>query len=198
VAATRGGRPFDAKTGDAILDATIQLVIEGGFGRLRVDAVAARAGVSKATIYRRWRSKSELLHAMLSRIEETVQRPDTGDLRTDLQVLLRGAVDEFVESESAQLMPQLSAEAQFNPDVRALLHSYARERRAAAGEIFERAGARGELRDDLDLEVVIDMLTAPIFIRKLITGGPIDSHVIDETIELLLRGVLRGDDGRGG
>jgi AcrR family transcriptional regulator len=193
VVAAKGGRPFDAKTGDAILDATIQLVIEGGFGRLRVDAVAARAGVSKATIYRRWRSKSELLHAMLSRIKETVQSADTGDLRTDLQALLRGAVDEFVHSESAQLMPQLSAEAQFNPEVRELLHSYARERRGVAREIFERAGARGELRDHLDLEVVIDMLTAPIFIRTLITGDPIDTHAIDETIDLLLRGILRGD-----
>jgi len=192
VVVNRGGRPFDAQTGQAILDATTQLLIEVGYGRLRVDAVAARAGVSKATIYRRWRSKSELLRATLSQVEETVPIADTGDLRRDLQALMRTAVVEFVDSEAADLMPQLSAEAQIDPEVREFLHSYARTRRGAVREILERAQHRGDVRDDLDLEVVIDMLTAPIFVRKLITGASINTRAIDDAIDVVLRGVLPG------
>lgn len=193
VVVAKGGRPFDAQTGQAILDATTQLLIEVGYGRLRVDAVAARAGVSKATIYRRWRSKSELMRATLSRIEEPAETIDTGDLRGDLQSLMRGAVDEFVDSDAAHLMPQLSAEAQIDPEVREFLHSYARTRRGGVREILERARDRGVLRDDLDLEVVIDMLTAPIFIRKLITGDPITTRAVDDAIDMLLRGVLQAE-----
>lgn len=192
---TRGGRPFDAQTGQAILDATTQLLIEVGFGRLRVDAVAARAGVSKATIYRRWRSKSELMRATLSRLKETVETSDTGDLRNDLQALMRAAVDNFIDSEDAHLMPQLSAEAQYDPELRELLHSYARTRRGAVREILERARERGDLREDLDFDVAIDMLMAPIFIRKLITGDAITIGAMDAAIEMLLRGVLPGAAG---
>lgn len=191
VETAKGGRPLDPQAGQAILDATTQLLIEGGFRRLSVDAVATRAGTSKATIYRRWRSKSELLRATLARLKETTEGTDTGDLHSDLQAFLRAAVDHFVDSEGAHLMPQLCAEAQFDPEIRELLHSNSRLRRDVVRQILERARGRGELRDDLDFEVVIDMLTAPIFIRKLITGAPIDAHVTDEAVELLLRGIAR-------
>lgn len=183
------GRPRDEGAGQAILDATTQLLIEGGFGRLSVDAVAARAGVGKATIYRRWSSKAELIRATLARFKDAAQSVDTGDLRTDLQEFLRLSVEEFVESPAAHLMPQLAAEAQSDPEVRELLNQYAKGRRGVIGDILQRAEARGELRGDLDLEVVIDMLIAPIFVRKLITGAPITSEATDEAIDQLLRGV---------
>ena len=191
VVATKGGRPRSAQADLAILDATTQLLIEGGFGRLSVDAVAARAGVGKATIYRRWRSKPELLRATLARIKETTEGTDTGDLRSDLRAFLHAMVDHFVDTEAAHLMPQLAAEAQFDPELRALLHSNSRVRRAAVREILERARSRGELREGLDLEVAIDLLTAPIFIRKLITGAPINSQTADQAVEMLLRGIVR-------
>jgi AcrR family transcriptional regulator len=192
VVATKGGRPRSPQADQAILDATTQLLIEGGFGRLSVDAVAARAGVGKATIYRRWRSKPELLRATLARIKETTEGTDTGDLRSDLRAFLRAMVDHFVDSEAAHLMPQLAAEAQFDPQLRELLYSNSRARRDVVRQILERARLRGELRDDLDFEVVIDLLTAPIFIRKLITGAPINAHATDEAVEMLLRGIVGG------
>lgn len=191
--AGRGGRPRDAEADQAILDATTQLLIEGGFGRLSVRAVAARAGVGKATIYRRWPSKTELLRATLAGIDarETAEAADTGDLRGDLRALLRAMAVHFVDSEAAHLMPQLAAEAQFDAELRALLHSYAATRRDLAHRILERARDRGELRDDLDAEVVVDLITAPVFIRKLITGGAINAQVTDAAVDVVVRGIAR-------
>lgn len=175
----------------AILDATTQLLVEGGFGRLSVDAVAARAGVGKATIYRRWRSKPDLLRAALARFEDAVPAVDTGALRTDLREFLRSSVEEFVDSPAARLMPQLAAEAQHDPALRDLLHAYATVRRGVIRDILDRARRRGDLRDDLDTDVVVDMLMAPIFIRKLITGAPIEASATDAAIDMLLRGIAR-------
>lgn len=188
----KGGRPRNAHADLAILDATTQLLIEVGFARLSVNAVAARAGVGKATIYRRWRSKTELLRTTLARIKEATEGTDTGDLRRDLQAFLRASVEHFVDSEGAHLMPQLCAEAQFDAELRALLHANSRSRRDVVHQILDRARRRGELRDNLDFEVIVDMLTAPIFIRKLITGAPVDTRATDEAVDLLLGGIVRG------
>jgi AcrR family transcriptional regulator len=193
VVAGKGGRPRDVQADEAILDATTRLLIEGGFGRLSVRAVAARAGVGKATIYRRWPSKTELLRATLARIDarETAEAADTGDLRGDLRALMRTMAVHFVDSEAAHLMPQLVAEAQFDHDLRELLHSYAEGRRNLAHQVLERARRRGELRVDVDPEVVVDLITAPVFIRKLITGGPITEKVTDGAVELIVQGIAR-------
>lgn len=188
----KGGRPRDAQADLAILDATTELLIECGFGRLSVDAVAARAGVGKATIYRRWRTKSELLHAALARIEETPDVADTGDLRGDLRALLRWLVEHFVDSQAADLMPLLVTEARFDPELRELRHEFARQGRGVVRQILERAKLRGELRDGLDLEVAVDMLIAPIFIRKLITDAAVDTRATDEAIDMLVNGIAAG------
>jgi hypothetical protein len=125
-------------------------------------------------------------------MRESTEGTDTGGLRSDLQAFLRAAVDHFVDSEAAHLMPQLCAEAQFDPEIREVLHANSRMRRDVVRQILERASRRGELRDDLDFEIMIDMLTAPIFIRKLVTGAPINARTTDEAVEMLLRGIVRG------
>jgi AcrR family transcriptional regulator len=187
--AAKGGRPRSAAADQAILDATTRLLIEGGFRRLSVDAVATRAGVGKATIYRRWRSKSELLRATLARVEETPEFVDSGNLRRDLQALLRWLVEHFVDSDAADLMPLLVTESRFDPALRDLRNSVSQRGRDVVRQILDRARSRGDLADDLDLEVVIDMLIAPIFIRRLITGAPITTHDTDAAVDLLLHGI---------
>lgn len=187
--APKGGRPRSAEADQAILEATVQLLIEGGFRRLTVDAVATRAGVGKATIYRRWRSKSELLRATLARVEETPEFVDSRNLRSDLQALLRWLVEHFADSEAADLMPLLVTESRFDPDLRDLRDSVSQQGRDVVHQILDRARSRGELADDLDLEVVIDMLIAPIFIRRLITSAPITTQDTDAAVDLLLHGI---------
>lgn len=183
------GRPRDPQADQAILDAATELLIEVGFGRLSVDTVASRAGVGKATIYRRWRSKTELLRAALGLLPEPDASSDAGDLRSDLKSLLAAEVANFVESDAGDLMPQLIAEAHFDPELRGVLHAKSQARRAVVRQVLERAQQRGELRDGLDLEVAIDMVTAPIFIRRLITDAPITPEATDEAVEILIRGI---------
>lgn len=199
-APNRGGRPRDAQADTAIVAATIELLGEVGFRRLTVSAVAARAGVGKATIYRRWPAKGDLLRASLATLRESTEGTDTGDLRADLQAMLRSSVDHFVDSAAAQLMPQLCAEAEFDPGLRAVLHANSEDRRGALHAVLARARERGELRDDLDLEVVVDMLIAPIFVRRLVTGAPVTTEATDAAIDALLTGIVahRSDIGCSG
>ena len=187
--AAKGGRPRSAEADQAILDAATRLLIEVGFGRLTVDAVAARARVGKATIYRRWRSKSELVRATLARVEETPEFGVSRNLRGDLQALLRWLVEHFVDSDAADLMPLLVNESRFDPELRDLRNAVSQQGRDIVRQILDSAQSRGELADDLDLEVVIDMLIAPIFVRRLISGAPVTTQATDTAVDLLLHGI---------
>jgi AcrR family transcriptional regulator len=185
----RVGRPRDERAEKAIIDATIALVGEVGFGNLTVDAVAARAGVGKATIYRRWSSKPELLLAALNCIAHEVDAPDTGSLVGDLAGLWGNIADHVRNSEAGRAMPSLVAEAECNPELRAVLHRFVDRRRAVTRGVLERAQQRGEVRDDIDLELVIDMFSGPIFYRRLLSGAPIHRSDGERFVQLLLTGI---------
>ena len=102
------GRPRDARAGRAILDATLELIAERGVHAFRTEDVAARAGVGKGAIYRRYRSKDELVTAAVAAlVREEIAVPDTGTTRDDLLVLMRGAVDLYRRSLPARLLPNL-------------------------------------------------------------------------------------------
>ncbi len=101
------GRPRDERADRAILAATLELMAENGAHDLRMDDVAARAGVGKATIYRRYRSKDELITAAIAGLVSEITVPDTGRTRADLLALMRGAVDVYRGSLEAAVMPSL-------------------------------------------------------------------------------------------
>jgi AcrR family transcriptional regulator len=185
----RVGRPRDENAEKAIIDATVALVGEVGFGNLTVDAVAARAGVGKATIYRRWTSKEELLLSALSCLSHEVDAPDTGSLAGDLAGLWGNIADHVRTSEAGRAMPSLVAEAECNPDLRAVLHRFVDSRRAVTRALLHRAQARGEVRDDIDVELAIDMFSGPIFYRRLLSGAPIRRSDGERAVELLLNGI---------
>jgi AcrR family transcriptional regulator len=173
VPARRVGRPRDERAEKAILDATVALVGEVGFGNLTVDAVAARAGVGKATIYRRWASKEELVIAAVTCLRAGIEAPDTGSVVDDLAGYWAAMADYVRTSEGGKVMPALVAEAACNPALGDLLHRFVDERRARVRKILTRAQERGEVRDDIDLELVIDMFSAPVFYRRLLSGAPL-------------------------
>ena len=101
------GRPRDERADKAILTATLELMAESGVHDLRVDEVAGRAGVGKATIYRRYRSKDDLITAAIAGLVSEITVPDTGRTRADLLVLMRGAVKVYRGSVEAAVMPSL-------------------------------------------------------------------------------------------
>ncbi len=185
------GRPRDEQASEEILGAAVALLTEQGFGSVTVDAVAQRAGVSKATIYRRWPTKEALLlgaaHCLSGGPPEV---PDTGSLREDLRVLLVSFTTVLGEGLPGEILPELVAESTRRPEIRALLAEFAAERRQRWNVVLARAEARGELRPGLDREVVVDCLTGPLFTRLLVTGKPLDAALAGQVVDVVLAGAL--------
>jgi AcrR family transcriptional regulator len=183
------GRPRDAAADRAILDATLELMAERGVSELRVDDVAVRASVGKATIYRRYRSKEELVAAAVNGVVSEIHIPDTGSTEGDVRALMRNAVDVYRDSQLAGLMPSLVEAMRRDPQIaRAHRRGFLAKRRAALRAVLERGVERGDLRADLDYELALAVLGGPLFYRLLITGGRIDQQLADGVTELMIRG----------
>jgi AcrR family transcriptional regulator len=167
----RPGRPRSAEAHAAILRAALELALEGGLQGLSMEAIAARAGVGKATIYRRWKSKEALFADALQSIALSPEVPDTGTARGDFAATSARAVGRM-PPQAFRMVPRLFAEASDDAELlEALQTALLRPRRAAIGEILRRGVERGELRADLDVELVTEMLIGPAMMRVLTSGG---------------------------
>ena len=186
------GRPREVRVDGAILAATLELVAEVGIHDFRMDDVAERAGVGKAAIYRRYRSKDELVTATVAALVSEITVPDTGSTREDLLALMRGAVEVYGDPIKAGVMPSLvGAMPQRAELARAVRDGFLSQRRAALRAVLDRGVARGDLRADLDVELALDVLGGALFYRLLVTGGPIDGDLAEGVAELILRGFAR-------
>jgi AcrR family transcriptional regulator len=183
------GRPRDERADRAILAATLELMAELGVNDLRTDEIANRAKVGNATIYRRYRSKEELVTAAIASLVSEITVPDEGSTRDDLLALMRGAVEVYTGSLAGGLMPSLVAEMRRSPELaRTVRERFLAGRRGALREVLERGVLRGDLDSDLDYELALDVLGGPLFYRLLITGGPIDERLAEGVVELILSG----------
>jgi AcrR family transcriptional regulator len=188
------GRPKDKRADRAIVAAALELMAESGVRDLRMDDVAERAGVGKATIYRRYRSKTALISDAVATLVSEITIPDTGSTRADLLALMDQAVGLYSGPLAPRLMPSLLEEAQRNPELANTLRSgFLTRRRAALSAVLRRGMGRGDLARDLDLELALDVLGGPLFYRLLVTGGPIDQPLAEGIVELILRGFRPAD-----
>jgi AcrR family transcriptional regulator len=186
------GRPRDARAGRAILTAALELMAERGVRDLRMDDVAERAGVGKATIYRRYRSKDALVSDAIATLVSEIAIPDTGSTRADLLALMRQAVELYSGSLAARLMPAVLEETRRNPGLATTVRDeFLAGRRAALGLVLKRGVRRGDLRRGLDLELALDVLAGPLFYRLLVTGGPIDERLAEGVVDLIMAGFAR-------
>jgi AcrR family transcriptional regulator len=174
------------------------LIAERGVHGFRTEDVAARAGVGKGAIYRRHPSKDDLVRAAVAAlVDEEMVVPDTGSTRADLLALMREAVALYRGSLPGRLMPNLvSAMAERAELAQVVREGFLIRRRLALTEVLRRGVERGDLRPDVDLELVLDVLGGPLFYRLLITGGPIDEQLADGVTELILRGFAPDKPGR--
>jgi AcrR family transcriptional regulator len=184
------GRPRDARIDRAILDATLELMAERGIREFRTEDVAARAGVGKGAIYRRYPSKDTLVTAAVGAlVDDEILVPDTGSTRGDLLALMEEAAELYRGSRPGRLMPDLVGAMAQRPELaRAVRDGFLARRRAALSEVLQRGVERGDLRADLDVELALDVLGGPLFYRLLITGGPIDERLAEGVSDLILRG----------
>lgn len=183
------GRPREARADRAILAAALDLMAERGVHELRMDDVAARAGVGKAAIYRRYRSKDALVADAVAALVSEITVPDTGSTRGDLLALMRDAVEVYTGSVAARAMPSLVETMSRNAELaEAVRDRFLAGRRAALREVLGRGIERRDLAADLDLEFALDVLAGPLFYRLLITGGPIDQELAEGVADLMMRG----------
>jgi AcrR family transcriptional regulator len=167
----RPGRPRSPEAHAAILRAAVELALEGGLRGLSMEAIAARAGVGKATIYRRWKSKEALFAEAVQQMARTPAAPDTGTVRSDIETSTK-AVLEGMTREALRIMPRLLADAADDPALLAAMQdALLTPRRAMIGEILRRGVARGELRADLDVELVTHLLFGSAIAHVLMSGG---------------------------
>ena len=183
------GRPRNAGADGDILDATIDLVRSVGYRGLRVDDVAARCGVAKSTIYRRWPSKPALVAAAVDRLYlGRVTVPDTGSLRSDLLQLLGNSYDLLVAG-PGRLFETLIRESGQRRELTAVVTATMHARRRLYTQVLTRAIARGELAPETDIGLVIDLLLGPLWVRLLVTGEPIGADTAETVVDAVLHGV---------
>jgi AcrR family transcriptional regulator len=189
------GRPRSEAARQAVLAAAAELLLGHGLHAVSMDAVAERAGVSKATIYRWWPKKELLALDMLFREWSAVtpQQYESGLLQTDLVALLRAWSQLAGSRPYGRVVAALLAEARTDPAFSAEYQRRMLEpRRDQARMIFTHAVARGEIPGETNVELAIDLLYGPLYHRLLHAHAPLDDQFVDDLVDLALRGIKPG------
>lgn len=177
------GRPRRPETDAAILRATIDLLRETGYGGLSIGGVAARARVTRPTIYRRWPDKAQLVIDALIKAIPAALAPDTGDTRTDLHHLAHSLVDRLVRTGLAPVVLAVLADSIGRDDLAAPLRGlYLHPRLGAITDVVNRGIARGDLPPDTSPDTARDLLAGPLVYRWLVNGTLTDTD-IDQLVD---------------
>jgi len=193
-AARSPGRPRSAEAHRAILESTLTVLGESGIAGLSIEAVAARAGVGKATIYRRWGSKEELILAALANMSPAGPVPDTGSLEGDLTALAEAQLARLSDSVLPRVAPRALAEAMGDSNLHALvLERMVGPMRAMLSSLVGRAVERGELAPGTDVDHAVDVIHGVIVYRIMLARGDMRSAV--EGLPGRLAATLRGENG---
>jgi AcrR family transcriptional regulator len=189
------GRPRDEELHDVIIHAALETFVEEGLDSASVEGIATRAGVGKATIYRRWHSKEDLISEAIFQCAEAVVAPDTGSTRDDLIALMSKLQSDLSCSIGGQIFPRMVGEVwDATPLGEAFAKAVIRPRRQLILDVLKRGAARGELREGFDAELVADTLSGAVIVRRMVAGPEADGP--SDRIEKLVALVLDGLSGR--
>lgn len=184
-----GGRPRSERAHQAILAAARELLIADGFAAMRLEHVAARAGVGKATIYRRWASKEELAQELLLQLASphiAVVNSDT--TRAELLAAVMNPMRAVTETDFGPviraLLSQIASDPSLGDPFRATV---VQARRDEVARLIERGIARGDLRADADIDLATELLVGPVYFR-LMFGGVLDGDFAERVVDNVLRG----------
>ena len=185
------GRPRDPKLDTAIITATLELLAEGGYAALTMEAVAAQAGVGKATLYRRWAGKEQLVIEAVASLTEQPEPDGRSGVRDELVALLEAVRRKSDSSLAGKIFPRLIGESADNPE---LMQRYREQvldpRRARFRACLQRAVDEGRVRPDLDLDHGIDLIVGPMAYRNLIRRDPApDAGLAGRIVDDVLAGL---------
>ena len=180
------GRPFDASRDAALRAAALELLAETGYDRLTLDSVAARADASKATIYRRWSGKAELVVDALSRIKGSPVVPDTGSLQGDLDTIARSSTDSGNQFDAQVMLGLITALAR-DAELRQVFREQLIDPHMAdIKAVFERAVLRGEVSEDRNLDLLVSLFPALVIHHLLIFGEIPDAQFAEQVVREVL------------
>jgi AcrR family transcriptional regulator len=184
------GRPRSEQSHVAVLRATSELLHEVGLRAMTTEEIAARSGVSKATIYKWWPNKYAVAaEAFLSQMMAEWPDPDTGSATTDLLFALRG-LTAFYSGANGRVFAELIGEAQFDLTVRTELHkNLVLAHRDVSKRVWARGVAAGEFRPDIDPDEAIDLLIGPLLYRRLLGHPHLDDAAADTLVEITMLGL---------
>jgi AcrR family transcriptional regulator len=186
----RPGRPRSEVAEQAILAAAVELVADCGYAGFTVEAVAARAGVARTTVYRRWPGKDELIFDAISAMKGPIPELPGGSVRDELRYLMEKMREGWLDSTHGQMMRRLAAEGGERPDVyRMFRERLVAPRRAATRSVLERGIAEGVIRGDADLATVIDMLAAPIVTAVMTHQQGLTREQVEFVVDTVLAGL---------
>jgi AcrR family transcriptional regulator len=187
----RHSRRRSDHTETKILDAARELLADIGVQQLTIEAVAARSGVAKTTIYRRWRSKEDLaLAVLLSMTEQVVEVPELEDARSELIAFVSRAVDILSSTLMGRVVGGLVSDLATDPALgEAFRDRVIALRLSELDHLVRRGVERGELRNDVDVELLHELLFGPVYHRLLLTGGDLDATFAEQIVDALVPGL---------
>jgi AcrR family transcriptional regulator len=185
------GRPRSRSADKAIVDATLELLAERGFQAATIDAIAARAGVGRNTIYRRWSGKEELIADAIRELGADLDMNEGDDLYSVLLDWIRDFTRVFSDPLFGRILPAVLGELERNPSFAvAYADRVVRPRREALVELLERAAERGELRRGADVDQIVDLLAGAPFVRLLPIGlPPLTERYAEKLLETIWYGI---------
>ena len=186
------GRPRSEPARRALLEAALREFVARGYEAMSLEAIAATAGVSKLTLYRRWDSKLALVREVLHELSDEAPVEDHGSLEENLRVLLREAYRASIASPAGQIMPRFVAEVASHPELREVYQAeILRPRLERLRTLIALACERGELREDLPFTILADMFAGPLFYHLTVLAL-VEPNQSEDVPDLLTQAILRG------
>ncbi len=186
------GRTREDRIDTAVRAAARELLDENGYADLSIGQVAARAGLHRPAIYRRWPSKRHLVVDVVADLLGLQPTPNTGDLRADLTVSMRNLLAALRDTSLSHVLPALVADLANDPELHAhFLATVFEPRRRTTAIALKSAIHRGELDPDIDLDFVLDAVAAPIYYRALFGHLPMTEPLADQAVDAILRAITR-------
>lgn len=173
---TNSSDPRVARSRERVLEAAIELLAARGFEGASIEAISEQSGVAKTTIYRHWEDKAALVLDVVESLAREPVDPDTGSLAGDLSALAGGLAHGLQSGPWAAMLPSLVDAAERDPEVARMNLEFTETRHAVVKSIVTRARSRGEIRDEVTDEDIIELVAGPVFYRRLVTGEPTSPH----------------------
>ncbi len=185
------GRPRDEGVDGALVEAAVAEIAEKGLTASTMEGIAARAGIGRATLYRRWPNKTALLYFCADQLAEVIEPADTGDLRKDLLTVFEPLAERsYGDGPLALLAPTFIAAASHDQQMRTFVADSVVSRRSGAIVALRRARQRGDLRRGVNINLTVEMIAGALSDRAYLLGKPVTSAYVRSVVDQAIAGIV--------